>query len=49
MSSAHSMNARKCVHAQKPYLSQPFAHESSKVKGRVKKEEERQERQRPGG
>ena len=31
MSSAHSMNARKRVHAQKPYPSQAFAHESSKV------------------
>ena len=29
-SSAHSMNARKCVHAQKPYPSQAVAHESSK-------------------
>ena len=47
MSSAHSMNARKCVHAQKPYPSQAFAHESSKVGG--KREEERQERQRPVG
>ena len=28
------MNARKCVHAQKPYPSQAFAHESSKVEGR---------------
>ena len=34
MSSAHSMNTRKCVHAQKPYLTQAFAHESSKVGGR---------------
>ena len=34
MSSAHSMNARKCVHAQEPYPSQAFAHESSKVGGR---------------
>ena len=34
MSSAHSMNARKCVHAQKPYPRQAFAHESSKVGGR---------------
>ena len=30
---AHSMNARKCVHAQKPYSTQAFAHESSKVGG----------------
>ena len=36
MSLAHSMNARKCVHAQKPYPSQAFAHESSKVEGRGK-------------
>ena len=43
------MNARKCVHAQKPYPSQAFAHESSKARGRGKREEERQERQRPGG
>ena len=28
------MNARKCVHAQKTYPSQAFAHESSKVGGR---------------
>ena len=34
MSSAHSMNARKCLHVQKPYPSQGFAHESSKVGGR---------------
>ena len=33
------MNARKCVHAQKPYLSQVFAHESSKVEGRGKEKE----------
>ena len=37
MSSAHSMNARKCVQAQKPYPSQAFAHESRKVGGRSKK------------
>ena len=49
MSSAHSMNARKCVHAQKPYPPQAVAHESSKVGRRGKREEERQERQRPGG
>ena len=41
------MNARKRVHAQKPYLSQAFAHESSKVGGRGKRKEERQGR--PGG
>ena len=33
----HSMNARKYVHAQKPYPNQAFAHESSKVGERVKK------------
>ena len=38
MSSTYSMNARKCVHAQKPYPSQAFAHESSKVGGRGKRE-----------
>ena len=38
MSSAHSMNARKRVHAQKPYPSQAFAHESSKVGGKRKRE-----------
>ena len=37
MSSAHSMNARKCVHAQKPYLSHANVHESSKVGEREKK------------
>ena len=31
------MNARKCVHAQKPYPNQAFAHESRKVGGRGKK------------
>ena len=31
------MDARKCVHAQKPYPTQAFAHESSKVGGRGKK------------
>ena len=34
----HSMAARKCVHAQKPYSCQAFAHESSNEK----REEERQ-------
>ena len=38
------MNAGKRVHAQKPYPSQAFAHESSKVGGRGKREENRQER-----
>ena len=32
------MNARKCIHAQKPYPSQAFAHESSKVGRRGKNE-----------
>ena len=45
ISSAHSMNARKCVHAQKPYSCQAFAHESSKVGKRGKI----QERLRPRG
>ena len=39
--SAHSMNARKCVHAQKSYPSQTFAHESSKVEGRGMRETEK--------
>ena len=30
------MNARKCVHAQKPYSCQAFAHESSKVEGKAR-------------
>ena len=38
MQESVSMNARKCVHAQKPYPSQAFAHESSKVGGRGKRE-----------
>ena len=49
MSSAYSMNARKCVHAQKPYPSQAVANESSKVGRRGKKEEERQKRQEARG
>ena len=40
------MNARKCVHAQKPYPPQAVGHESSKVGRKGKREEERQERQR---
>ena len=40
MQESVSMNARKCVHAQKPYPSQAFAHESSKVGGRGKRETE---------
>ena len=39
MSSTHSINARKCVHAQKPNPSPAFAQESSKVGGRGKKGE----------
>ena len=41
MQQTHSMNARKCVHAQKPYPSQAFAHESSKVERRGKTEARR--------
>ena len=37
VSSAHSMNARKCVHAQNPYSCQAYAHESNKVRRRGKK------------
>ena len=37
MQESVSMNARKCVIAQKPYSSQAFAHESSKVGGRGKR------------
>ena len=44
MSSAHSINARKCVYAQKPYPIQAFAHESNKVEGRGKREKERKDR-----
>ena len=36
MSSAHYINARKCVHEQKPYPCQALAYESSKVGGRGK-------------
>ena len=36
MPSAHSMNARKGIHAQKPYPTQAFAHESSKAGARGK-------------
>ena len=39
----HSMNARKCVHAQKPYPTQAFTHESSKVGRRGEKREEKTE------
>ena len=35
---AHSTNARKYAHAQKPYPSRAFAHESSKAGGRGKRE-----------
>ena len=34
------MNARKCVHVQKPHSLQAFMHDSSKVGGRGKREEE---------
>ena len=37
ISSAHSMDARKCVHAQKPYSCLAYEHESSKVGGGGKK------------
>ena len=43
------MNARKCVHAQKPNSCQAFEHESSKVGRKRKGKEERQERQKAGG
>ena len=46
LSSAHSMNARKCDHAQKPYSSQEFAHESNRAGGKGKREEKEKERQR---
>ena len=46
MSSAHSMDARKCLHAQKPYPSQAFAHESSKVGERGKREARKTEARR---
>ena len=49
MSSAHSMNARKCVHAQKPYSFQAFAHESSKVGGREKKRDRKDRGQEADG
>ena len=45
MSSAHSMNARKCVHAQK----RPVRHSSMNQAREEEEEKERQERQRPGG
>ena len=44
MSSAHSMNARKCVHVQKHYPSQAFAHESSKVKEEKERKRDRKDR-----
>ena len=37
------MNARMCVHAQKPYSYQAVLHESSKVEGRGKREEDRRQ------
>ena len=45
----HECKKRKCVHAQKPHLTQAIGHESSKGGGRGKREEERQEKKRPGG
>ena len=36
-----TMNAKKRVHAQKLYPIQAFAHESSKVRGRGKREEDK--------
>ena len=48
MQQADSMDARKCVHAQEPYLSQAFAHESSKVGGRGKREEKERNRKKRG-
>ena len=45
MSSAHAMNARKCVHSKKKkkknYLSQAVTYELRKVGGRGKKEKKR--------
>ena len=49
MSTVHSMNARKCVHAQKPYPSQAVAHESSKVGGREKKRDRKDRGQEADG
>ena len=43
MSSDHSMNARKFVYARKPYPSQAFAHESSKVGGKGERKDRGQE------
>ena len=42
------MNARKCVHAQKPYSSQAFAHESSKA-GEEKKRDRKDRDQEADG
>ena len=39
-----SMNARKCVHAQNPHPTQAFAHESSTVGRRGKREEKTEAR-----
>ena len=47
MLSTHSMNAKKCVQAQKPYPSHAFSHESSKVGGREKIEERDREEWQP--
>ena len=40
----HSMNARKCVHAQKPYPSQAIAHKASKVRGKKGMKRDRKDR-----
>ena len=45
MSSTHSMNARKRVHAQKPYRSQAFAHRASNF-FEARSEDEEKERKR---
>ena len=46
MSHAHSMNARKCVHAQKPYSCQVFAHE---IMNQARLEDEEKERKKDSG
>ena len=49
MSSAHSMNARKSVHAQKPYPTQALGHESSNDGGRKKKRDRKDRGQEADG
>ena len=51
VSSAHSMNAKKCIHAQKPYFFQAFVHDSSMVggRGKIKEEKERKRKKRGRG